>query len=424
MVCIKDTPCKTPTKKHRDKPKDKNKGCTGLIITVIPPPPQLDEDLDIMPLRKAAAAAAAAPRVSGGEQSEEEVVVVERKREEEEEDEDKDEDEEVSADDYKGTSRALQSDEDQRRALQEKQQISALMKKSCNLLAIFTAKPSEERAHQPCTFGEVRAGFKAMQMLLASTLSDLIMRMNALTCTVEAGMQSRELTLREKLMLGIPVPELENLPPDRGPYTAALSVIMARLITLQIQQWTKVNYHSLFMEHPEWSSVYWAYVEDEWTLVVLLNLIIPVNTSMKKQLNCLVLNLAFSVAGMQKKNPCFYIDYILRNCLLVPAQQQDQIIKGLEAARAKLKEKIATYKKEQVRVTNKLHEQHVLIAMLKSQNEGIKKQLELLKSEHAKWREYESLKGTSTTPSKHKVPTSHPAHPAYGSADGADTPTC
>eukprot|EP00727_Mastigamoeba_balamuthi_P001374 m51a1_g11233 hypothetical protein (151) ;mRNA; r:4571-5310 len=49
-------------------------------------------------------------------------------------------------------------------------------------------------------------------------------------------------------------------------------------------------------------SVYWAYVEDEWTLVILLNLIIPVNTSMKKQLSCLVLNLAFSVAGMQNKN--------------------------------------------------------------------------------------------------------------------------
>eukprot|EP00727_Mastigamoeba_balamuthi_P011471 m51a1_g6947 hypothetical protein (739) ;mRNA; f:750-9720 len=64
--------------------------------------------------------------------------------------------------------------------------------------------------------------------------------------------------------------------------------------------------------------------------------------------------------------------------LLVPAQQQDQIIKGLEAARAKLKEKIATYK-EQVRVTNELHEQHVLIATLKSQNEGLKEQLELLK---------------------------------------------
>eukprot|EP00727_Mastigamoeba_balamuthi_P003995 m51a1_g13593 hypothetical protein (81) ;mRNA; f:1247-1860 len=48
--------------------------------------------------------------------------------------------------------------------------------------------------------------------------------------------------------------------------------------------------------------------------------------------------------------------------LLVPAQQQDQIIKGLEAARAKLKEKITMYKKEQVRVTNELHEQHVLIA--------------------------------------------------------------
>eukprot|EP00727_Mastigamoeba_balamuthi_P002878 m51a1_g12588 hypothetical protein (68) ;mRNA; r:2523-2957 len=63
--------------------------------------------------------------------------------------------------------------------------------------------------------------------------------------------------------------------------------------------------------------------------------------------------------------------------------QQDQIIKGLEAARAKLKEKIATYKKEQLRVTNDLHEQHVLIATLKSQNEGLKEQLELLKSEHA-----------------------------------------
>eukprot|EP00727_Mastigamoeba_balamuthi_P003307 m51a1_g12974 hypothetical protein (249) ;mRNA; f:810-3050 len=88
--------------------------------------------------------------------------------------------------------------------------------------------------------------------------------------------------------------------------------------------------------------------------------------------------------------------------LLVPAQQQDQIIKGLEAARAKLKEKITTYKKEQVRVTNELHEQHVLIATLKSQNEGLKVQLELLKSERANWREYESLKGTSTTPFKHK----------------------
>eukprot|EP00727_Mastigamoeba_balamuthi_P001885 m51a1_g11694 hypothetical protein (89) ;mRNA; f:8448-9405 len=43
-------------------------------------------------------------------------------------------------------------------------------------------------------------------------------------------------------------------------------------------------------------------------------------------------------------------------------KQQDQIIKDLKAARAKLKEKIATYKKEQVRVTNELHEQHVLIA--------------------------------------------------------------
>eukprot|EP00727_Mastigamoeba_balamuthi_P003701 m51a1_g13328 hypothetical protein (160) ;mRNA; f:769-1926 len=97
---------------------------------------------------------------------------------------------------------------------------------------------------------------------------------------------------------------------------------------------------------------------------------------------------------------------------------------GLGGCRAKLKEKIATYKKEQVRVSNELHEQHVLIAMLKSQNEGLKEQLELLKSERDNWMEYESLKGTSTTPSKHKVPTSHPAHPASGSADGADTPTC
>eukprot|EP00727_Mastigamoeba_balamuthi_P011673 m51a1_g7128 hypothetical protein (1438) ;mRNA; f:185953-223544 len=102
--------------------------------------------------------------------------------------------------------------------------------------------------------------------------------------------------------------------------------------------------------------------------------------------------------------------------------QQDQIIKGLEATRTKLKEKIATYKKEQVRVTNELHEQHVLIAMLKSQNEGLKEQLELLKSEHANWREYKSLKGTSTTPSKHKVPTSHPAHPASGLTLVLDNP--
>eukprot|EP00727_Mastigamoeba_balamuthi_P002910 m51a1_g12616 hypothetical protein (177) ;mRNA; f:417-2898 len=68
--------------------------------------------------------------------------------------------------------------------------------------------------------------------------------------------------------------------------------------------------------------------------------------------------------------------------LLVPAQQQDQI-KGLKAARAKLKDKITMYKKEQLRVFNDLHEQHTLIVTLKSQNEGLKKQLELLKSEHA-----------------------------------------
>eukprot|EP00727_Mastigamoeba_balamuthi_P009973 m51a1_g5599 hypothetical protein (264) ;mRNA; f:677872-689834 len=129
-----------------------------------------------------------------------------------------------------------ESDEEQRRALQEKQQISALMKMSRDLLAIFTAEPSKKRAHQPCTFGEVRTGFKAMQMLLAGTLSDLIMRMNALTCAVEAGVQSRELMLRKKLMLGIPVPELENLPADRGLYITALSVIMARPIISQIEQ--------------------------------------------------------------------------------------------------------------------------------------------------------------------------------------------
>eukprot|EP00727_Mastigamoeba_balamuthi_P010275 m51a1_g5870 hypothetical protein (392) ;mRNA; f:407723-413536 len=50
------------------------------------------------------------------------------------------------------------------------------MKMSHDLLTIFTAKPSEKRAHQPFTFEEVRAGFKAMQMLLGGTLSDLIMR--------------------------------------------------------------------------------------------------------------------------------------------------------------------------------------------------------------------------------------------------------
>eukprot|EP00727_Mastigamoeba_balamuthi_P003650 m51a1_g13282 hypothetical protein (89) ;mRNA; f:156-528 len=64
-------------------------------------------------------------------------------------------------------------------------------------------------------------------------------------------------------------------------------------------------------------------------------------------------------------------------------QRQDQIIKGLEAARAKLKEKITTYKKEQLRVTNDLHKQYMLAATLKSQNEELKEKLELLKSEHA-----------------------------------------
>eukprot|EP00727_Mastigamoeba_balamuthi_P010315 m51a1_g5906 hypothetical protein (340) ;mRNA; f:583944-602384 len=41
---------------------------------------------------------------------------------------------------------------------------------------------------------------------------------------------SRELTLRKKLMLSIP----------------------GTPIVSQIEQWTKVNYHSVFMEHPEW----------------------------------------------------------------------------------------------------------------------------------------------------------------------------
>eukprot|EP00727_Mastigamoeba_balamuthi_P008928 m51a1_g4658 hypothetical protein (234) ;mRNA; r:65544-76294 len=100
-----------------------------------------------------------------------------KEEEEREGEEEKDEDKEVSVDDYKGTSWTSESDEEQRRALQEKQQISALMKTSRDLLTIFTAEPSEEHAHQSCTFGEVRAGFKAMQMLLAGTLSDLIMRL-------------------------------------------------------------------------------------------------------------------------------------------------------------------------------------------------------------------------------------------------------
>eukprot|EP00727_Mastigamoeba_balamuthi_P006877 m51a1_g281 hypothetical protein (74) ;mRNA; r:303813-304323 len=73
------------------------------------------------------------------------------------------------------------------------------MKMLHDLLTIFTAEPSKERGHQPCIFGEVRAGFKAMQMLLGTTLSSLIMRP----------------------------------------------------IVSQIEQWTKVNYHPLFMEHPE-----------------------------------------------------------------------------------------------------------------------------------------------------------------------------
>eukprot|EP00727_Mastigamoeba_balamuthi_P000106 m51a1_g10092 hypothetical protein (2730) ;mRNA; r:4621-30254 len=109
-----------------------------------------------------------------------------KEEEEREREEEKDKDEEVSVDDYKGTSWISESDEEQRRALQEKQQISALMKTSRDL-PIFTAEPSEEHAHQSCTFGEVRAGFKAMQMLLAGTLSDLIMSLSFPTAeTAEA----------------------------------------------------------------------------------------------------------------------------------------------------------------------------------------------------------------------------------------------
>eukprot|EP00727_Mastigamoeba_balamuthi_P000732 m51a1_g10656 hypothetical protein (347) ;mRNA; r:30269-38067 len=70
----------------------------------------------------------------------------------------------------------------------------------------------------------------------------------------------------------------------------------------------------------------------------------------------------------------------------VAGQQQDEVAKSLQAARANLKKKIAMYKKDLHKVTNNLHEQHVLVAMLKSQNEGLKEQLELLKSEHANWR--------------------------------------
>eukprot|EP00727_Mastigamoeba_balamuthi_P001616 m51a1_g11451 hypothetical protein (155) ;mRNA; r:7908-21627 len=117
--------------------------------------------------------------VSGREQSEEKEE--EEKEGKKEGKEDEDEDEEVSADDYKGTSHTSESDEEQRRVLQEKKQISALMKTSRDLLTIFTAEPSEEHTHQSCTFGEVRAGFKAMQMLLAGTLSDLIV--SALLCS-------------------------------------------------------------------------------------------------------------------------------------------------------------------------------------------------------------------------------------------------
>eukprot|EP00727_Mastigamoeba_balamuthi_P003790 m51a1_g13408 hypothetical protein (138) ;mRNA; r:68009-68422 len=104
----------------------------------------------------------------------------------------------------------------------------------------------------------------------------------------------------------------------------------------------------------------------------------------------------------------------------VAGQQQDEVVKSLQAARAKLKEKIAVYKKDLHKVTNDLRKQHVLIAMLKSQNEELKEQLELLKSERANWREYEPLKGSSTTSPKHNSPSSHPGS---GSADGAaDSP--
>eukprot|EP00727_Mastigamoeba_balamuthi_P003353 m51a1_g13014 hypothetical protein (116) ;mRNA; f:233-2211 len=53
-------------------------------------------------------------------------------------------------------------------------------------------------------------------------------------------------------MCSIPVPGLGNLPPKSGPFSSALSAIMARPIVAQIEQWTKANYAPLFKDHPEW----------------------------------------------------------------------------------------------------------------------------------------------------------------------------
>eukprot|EP00727_Mastigamoeba_balamuthi_P010802 m51a1_g6344 hypothetical protein (306) ;mRNA; r:42720-52249 len=87
-------------------------------------------------------------------------------------------------------------------------------------------------------------------------------------------------------------------------------------------------------------SVYWAFVKNQWTLVVLLNLVILVNTSMKKQLSSLILELQFAVTGQQNNM------VIIIPCGPVARQQQDEVIKSLQAARTKLKEKIAVYKKD------------------------------------------------------------------------------
>eukprot|EP00727_Mastigamoeba_balamuthi_P012297 m51a1_g7690 hypothetical protein (304) ;mRNA; f:50089-51271 len=167
-----------------------------------------------------------------------------------------DEERQVSSEEYRGvpTRTHDEAEAEERAAAEEQQHIANMMGRARELLAPFNLEPSSEHAAQPCTFGDVRAGIKGLQILNAATFRELINRLNVLQQSVDSSRQARDLTLREKIMCSIPVPGLGNLPPESGPFSSALSAIMARPIVAQIEQWTKANYAPLFKDHPEWKT--------------------------------------------------------------------------------------------------------------------------------------------------------------------------
>eukprot|EP00727_Mastigamoeba_balamuthi_P001327 m51a1_g11191 hypothetical protein (113) ;mRNA; r:15308-15997 len=107
-----------------------------------------------------------------------------------------------------------------------------MMGRARELLAPFNLEPSSEQAAQPCTFGDVRAGIKGLQILNAATL-------DVLQQSVDSSRQARDLTLREKIMCSIPVPGLGNLPPESGPFSKNPTVCKGVCKHIQAVWWNQ-----------------------------------------------------------------------------------------------------------------------------------------------------------------------------------------